>query len=126
MFFGLVGHITFQPIAVVARLALEPEQIRELHKQLFAIVDELVGIAHQLSSGHRRNYIQILQVAIVADIVRCPRIDLIGHEQISVEIFARFQRCLLLVCQQRVVLQDHPQRQFAIELPIQFRAAARS
>lgn len=101
-------------------LSSQPEQIRKLHEQLLPVIHEPVGKPQQIRARRRRDDILVLQIAVVSDVQRRQRIELIGQQHVRIEILLRFQRSVFLIGEQRVVLQDQPQGQLRIELPAPF------
>src|ERR1700676_4763942 len=118
-----------------ANQASKPEQIRQFHEKLPAVVDVAL---RRIQSRHPRRirhkvWIQILEVAVVADINRSPRMHQISEQEVGVELLlrgqvgvwikagARTRQVKLLarrVRQNCVVLENHSQRKLRGELPV--------
>src|SRR5207248_6939325 len=106
-------------------IALETEQVADLHEELAAVVEVAAGrICHEAwRSRSGRNHIQILQVAVVPDINRGPRMHEVRDQEIGVE-FARSWQIRIGrshtrgSSQQCVVLQNHTNRKLRSKLPV--------
>src|SRR5579871_3046086 len=108
---------------------LKPKEITRLDKKLAAVIHVAPGnVAYQPRRGWRSlRHVQILQIAVVADINRRARMNEIGNEKVCVEFSLRWQIGIGRAyprgsSQQRVVLQNQAQRKLWGELPIPFAA----
>src|SRR5579871_5502234 len=80
--------------------SLKPEQIRDFHEELPAIVDVAVAGAQQIAVDIKAQWQgQVLQVAVVADVDRGIGVHQVGNEEIGIELLACRQRGEALVGQ---------------------------
>src|SRR5579864_3964627 len=104
---------------------LETEKVADFHEELAAVVDVPAGRVCHVSgrSWGRRDHIQILQVAVIADINRGARMHEVRDQEIGVEFTRRRQIRIRRShawrsSQQGVVLQNHTDRELRSELPV--------
>src|ERR1700730_3019122 len=73
--------------------ASKPEQIRHFHEKLAAVVDVAFRRIQSRQPGGIRHesVIQVLEVAVVADINRSPRMHQISEQEVGVELLLRGQ-----------------------------------
>ena len=86
------------------------------------VVHESVWRANDLCTGRSGYQIDILRVAVVADVQRGPGIGLIGEEEIGIDIFSRLDTRISRIHKIGVVLQDEANRKLSCELPVPARA----
>ena len=100
-----------------------PQQIRNLDKELPSIVQEAILRAKQVSVRvELKRPVEVLQVAVVADVDGCPRMQEVSQQDVRVKALRGLQRGQLRVREHRAVLPDDAQRQFARELVVPLRA----
>ena len=63
---------------------LEAKQIRDFDKELPAVID--VTSPSACDRSRERIQCQVLQVAIVANVEGCPRMQEVGDEKVSIEL----------------------------------------
>src|ERR1700746_2334212 len=74
--------------------SLKTEQVRHLHKEQTPVVDQLIAGAHQASRRRRQQgRVDILQIAVVADVNRRSRMNQIGDQKVAVELLGGGQGC---------------------------------
>lgn len=71
----------------VGSTPLEAQKVGHLHKELAAIVDEAIAGAQEIVVGiHAEVGIQVLDVAVVADVNRRARMNKVSDEKVGIEI----------------------------------------
>src|SRR5215469_7902152 len=120
--FGAVG-LTAMPDGSVP--ASKAEHVADFHEELAAVVHESPGgVGHVAGrEGSSLDHVEILEVAVVANIDRCAGMDEIGDQEVGVELLGGGQVGVGRANARRgreqpVVLQDEAQRQLRRELPI--------
>src|SRR5258708_27440316 len=68
-----------------------PEQIRHLHKEYPAIVDERTAGAQKAVRGVGEGAIEVLHIAVVADVNRRPGMHQVSEKNVSVEVLGVLQ-----------------------------------
>jgi len=96
------------------------KEIGELNEELARIVEEIVG-SYQAAPEPGRKQGHIPEVTVIADVQGRPGIDQIGEEEVGVEVLTGVQTRQTWVRQNGGVLQDDPNSEFAIELPVPLR-----
>src|SRR5690349_19486258 len=98
----------------------EAEQVGKLHEELAAVVEVSGWRAGEKSGGGigGERGIQVLEVAVVADVERSSGVKQVSDEEVGVELAGSGKKGELLVGESRLILQDHAERQFAGELPV--------
>src|SRR6266850_7300289 len=87
------------------RVSLEPEQIRRLHKEVAAVIDQ--SSAGNVSDATGRQYrINVLKVAVVSHVNRSAGVDEIGDQEIRIEVLGRVQRSEPRSCEDCTVLSN--------------------
>src|ERR1022692_2445057 len=115
-------------MARVLRVASVLKQVRDLHKNLTSVVQEMTRQAGEIAERiDRWRAGQVLQIAVVSDIDRRSGMHEISQQNIGVELLRRRQRTQpilregrVVVGQNSVVLPNDAQRQLSGELVIPF------
>ena len=107
----------------------KPEHVADLHEELAAVIEIATGGVGHVAGRQRSlpDHVQVLQVAVVTDIDRRPRMYKVSDEEVGVEFPLRRQIGIRRADagrsgEQRVVLQDHAGRELRSELPVPFTA----
>jgi DNA replication protein DnaC len=115
---GCPNEVPQRKFPLSARLS-RTEASTTLHKEKPPIVNEVVARAHKSSAGRGlQSGINVLQVAVVPQVDRGPRMNQVGQQKIRIELLGGGQRREGGIRQRCGVLKNHPERQLAVELPI--------
>src|SRR5215470_7275838 len=99
------------------RKALKTKQVGSLDKDLPTVIDVVVPQAIQVAAGIKGQAgIEILKIAVVAEIDGCTRVEQVGKEHVCVEILRRLQRSERRVRKIGIVLANKADRKLPREL----------
>ena len=103
------------------RKALKTKQVGSLDKDLPTVIDVVVPQAIQVAAGIKGQAgIEILKIAVIAEIDCCAWMKQVSEENIGVEIFRRLQRCVHRVGEIGIVLANEAKRKLASKLIVPF------
>src|SRR5262249_40631327 len=102
------------------------KQIRDLDKNLSSVIDESAAPAQQAICGSQQRRIQVLQVAVVADVDGSSWVNHIAEQYVAVKLLAALQgsqsrgRGQRVVGQRAHILSNQAQRKLLGELIVPF------
>ena len=97
----------------------KPKQVGNFHEKLTAIVDERVACANQVAIRVKRKIvIQVLKVAVIADIHCGSRVDQVRNQKISIQVLCRGQAGEGRVSEYGGILHNDARRELGRELVI--------
>src|SRR5579862_12918 len=103
----------------------EAEQVADLHKKLTAVVEKTAGGVGDVAGRRRRrlNDVEVLQIAVVADINRRAGMHEVGNQEVGVELLGGGQVGVGrsnsgIGGEQPVVLEDDAHGELRSELPV--------
>src|SRR5262249_53657199 len=91
---------------------LIPKKIRQLYKHLPTVIDERISGAQQAIGRRSQRTINVLQITVVANVNRRPRMQHVGKQHVTVELPGVLQGGERRVGNGSDVLADQPQREF--------------
>src|SRR5437588_256109 len=102
---------------------LETEQVRDLDEELAAVVEKRVASTEEAAVGSEKEVvIEILKVAVVADVDRGAGVEKVGDKKIGVEVLGGRQAGKVWVREHGRVLEDDANGELGSELVIPLRA----
>src|SRR5581483_6911233 len=86
------GFVTCKSAAAFywSEKSLGAEQVRDFHEELPAVIDECVRAGQQARRGRYQSSIDVLEIAVIADVDGSPWVHQIRNQEIGVDLFGRW------------------------------------